>query len=72
MPEIYVEVGALWENEKGTSGKLSNGMAVYQSPNKYKEEGDNKPSLKLRMRLEDAKALGIEPKEPKEIPQTPF
>lgn len=69
----YVEVGALWKDEKGVSGKLENGMRLYIMKNNYKEEGDNKPDLKIRMLKEDAEKLGVAKKEVKEYTDdTPF
>lgn len=55
----FVEVGAIWDKEGKCSGQLNNGMRVFLSKNKYKEEGDNKPVYHLRMLTPDAEALGI-------------
>ncbi len=55
----FVDVGAIWERETSMSGKLNNGAKIFLSKNKYKEEGDNKPTYNLRMFLADAQAMGI-------------
>ena len=71
----FVDVGAIWEKEKGMSGQLNNGMRVFLSKNKFKEEGDKRPVYNLRMLVADAAALGIAdkaPYTPKEKSDVPF
>jgi hypothetical protein len=66
----FVDVGAIWEKEKGMSGQLNNGMRIFLSNNKYKEPGDKRPVYNLRMLLADAAALGIAEKAPRPTPTT--
>ena len=47
--DVFLNLTGLWKNEKGNlTGKLGN-LKVVIYPNKYKEQGDNKPDFNLAL-----------------------
>lgn len=62
MNTDYPKVGAVWPHksiEGGLSIKLSNGVYITLLPNKFKDEGENRPHYNATIAKADAILMGL-------------